>query len=112
MLKWAAIFLVIALAAALFGFTGIASAAAGIAKFLFFLFLVILPDLFHHWHIDSGRRSCNQLPDWAVSGTSRLTAGSYFFFQGFHGCTTFFWRNLHLSLTNVNCNVSSVRLNL
>jgi uncharacterized membrane protein YtjA (UPF0391 family) len=27
--------------AALFGFTGIASAAAGIAKFLFFLFLVI-----------------------------------------------------------------------
>ena len=41
MLKWAAIFLVIALAAALFGFTGIASAAAGIAKFLFFLFLVI-----------------------------------------------------------------------
>jgi uncharacterized membrane protein YtjA (UPF0391 family) len=41
MLKWAAIFLVIALVAALFGFTGIASAAAGIAKFLFFLFLVI-----------------------------------------------------------------------
>ena len=41
MLKWAAIFLVIGLVAALFGFTGIASAAAGIAKFLFFLFLVI-----------------------------------------------------------------------
>jgi uncharacterized membrane protein YtjA (UPF0391 family) len=41
MLKWAALFLVIALGAALFGFTGIASAAAGIAKFLFFLFLVI-----------------------------------------------------------------------
>jgi uncharacterized membrane protein YtjA (UPF0391 family) len=41
MLKWAAIFLVIALVAAPFGFTGIASAAAGIAKFLFFLFLVI-----------------------------------------------------------------------
>ena len=41
MLKWAAIFLVIALIAALFGFTGIAAAAAGIAKFLFFLFLVI-----------------------------------------------------------------------
>ena len=35
------IFLVIALIAALFGFTGIAAAAAGIAKFLFFLFLVI-----------------------------------------------------------------------
>ncbi|HXP36069.1 MAG TPA: DUF1328 domain-containing protein [Chthoniobacterales bacterium] len=41
MLKWAAIFLVIALVAALFGFTGIASPAAGIAKFLFFLFLVV-----------------------------------------------------------------------
>ena len=39
MLKWAFIFLVIALIAALFGFTGIATAAAGIAKFLFFLFL-------------------------------------------------------------------------
>jgi uncharacterized membrane protein YtjA (UPF0391 family) len=41
MLKWAFIFLVIALVAALFGFTGIASAAAGIGKFLFFLFLVV-----------------------------------------------------------------------
>ncbi len=41
MLRWAAIFLVIALVTALFGFTGIPAAAAGIAKFLFFLFLVI-----------------------------------------------------------------------
>jgi uncharacterized membrane protein YtjA (UPF0391 family) len=41
MLRWAVIFLIIALAAALFGFTGIAAAAAGIAKFLFFLFLVM-----------------------------------------------------------------------
>jgi uncharacterized membrane protein YtjA (UPF0391 family) len=41
MLRWAVIFLTIALVAALFGFTGIASAAAGIAKFLFFLFLVM-----------------------------------------------------------------------
>src|SRR5207247_2339292 len=41
MLRWAFIFLVIALVAALFGFTGIAAAAAGIAKFLFFLFLVV-----------------------------------------------------------------------
>jgi uncharacterized membrane protein YtjA (UPF0391 family) len=46
MLRWALIFLVIALVAALFGFTGIASAAAGIAKFLFFLFLVICLVLF------------------------------------------------------------------
>jgi uncharacterized membrane protein YtjA (UPF0391 family) len=41
MLRWAVIFLVIALVAALLGFTGIASAAAGIAKFLFGLFLVL-----------------------------------------------------------------------
>jgi uncharacterized membrane protein YtjA (UPF0391 family) len=41
MLRWAVIFLVIALVAALFGFTGIAATAAGIAKFLFFLFLAM-----------------------------------------------------------------------
>jgi uncharacterized membrane protein YtjA (UPF0391 family) len=46
MLRWAVIFLVIALVAALFGFTGIASAAAGIAKFLFFLFLAVCLILF------------------------------------------------------------------
>ena len=46
MLRWAAIFLVIALVAALFGFTGIATAAAGIAKFLFFLFLAVCLILF------------------------------------------------------------------
>jgi uncharacterized membrane protein YtjA (UPF0391 family) len=36
-IKWAIIFLVIAGIAALFGFTGLAGAAAGIAKILFFL---------------------------------------------------------------------------
>jgi len=41
MLSWAVIFLVIALVAARFGFTGIAVAAAGIAKVLFFIFLVV-----------------------------------------------------------------------
>lgn len=41
MLRWALIFLVISLIAALFGFGGISEAAAGIAKFLFFLFVVI-----------------------------------------------------------------------
>ena len=46
MLRWAVIFLVIALVAALFGFTGIATAAAGIAKFLFFLFLAMCLILF------------------------------------------------------------------
>jgi len=46
MLRWAVIFLVIALVAALFGFTGIATAAAGIAKLLFFLFLAVCLILF------------------------------------------------------------------
>jgi len=41
MLRWALIFLIVSLVAALFGFTGIAVAAAGIAKILFFIFLVI-----------------------------------------------------------------------
>lgn len=41
MLYWSMMFLVIALVAALFGFTGIYSAAAGIAKILFFIFLVL-----------------------------------------------------------------------
>lgn len=40
MLYWALMFFVVALIAALFGFTGIALAAAGIAKILFFVFLV------------------------------------------------------------------------
>ena len=46
MLRWALIFLVISLIAALFGFTGIAVAAAGIAKVLFFIFIVITVLLF------------------------------------------------------------------
>ena len=41
LLSWALIFFVIALVAALFGFTGIAVAAAGIAKILFFIFFVL-----------------------------------------------------------------------
>jgi uncharacterized membrane protein YtjA (UPF0391 family) len=41
MLKWAAIFFVIALVAALFGFTDVAAGAATIAKVLFGIFLVI-----------------------------------------------------------------------
>ena len=41
MLRWALIFLVLGLIAALFGFTGIAGASIGIAKVLFFLFLAI-----------------------------------------------------------------------
>ncbi|MEY4550599.1 MAG: hypothetical protein RL685_6794 [Pseudomonadota bacterium] len=41
MLHWAAVFLVIALVAALFGFGGIAAGAAGIAKVLFVLFIIL-----------------------------------------------------------------------
>jgi uncharacterized membrane protein YtjA (UPF0391 family) len=41
MLSWAFLFLVIAIIAAIFGFTTIAGAAVGIAKILFFLFLVL-----------------------------------------------------------------------
>lgn len=40
MLHYAVVFLVLALIAAVFGFGGIAVAAAGIAKILFFLFLI------------------------------------------------------------------------
>jgi uncharacterized membrane protein YtjA (UPF0391 family) len=41
LLKWAAIFFVIALVAAAFGFTGIAAGAADIAKVLFYIFLAL-----------------------------------------------------------------------
>lgn len=41
MLNWAITFLVIALLAAVFGFTGLAVASAGIAKILFFVFIVL-----------------------------------------------------------------------
>jgi len=41
MLRLALFFFVVSLIAALFGFTGISAATAGIAKLLFFLFIVI-----------------------------------------------------------------------
>jgi uncharacterized membrane protein YtjA (UPF0391 family) len=41
MLYWTLIFLVVALVAGLFGFGGIASASAGIAKILFAIFIVL-----------------------------------------------------------------------
>jgi uncharacterized membrane protein YtjA (UPF0391 family) len=41
MLYWAAVFFCIAIVAAFFGFFGIAAATAGVAKFLFFAFLVM-----------------------------------------------------------------------
>jgi len=41
MLYWAAVFFVIALIAAVFGFGGIAIEAVGAAKILFFVFLIL-----------------------------------------------------------------------
>jgi uncharacterized membrane protein YtjA (UPF0391 family) len=41
MLTWALIFFVVAIVAAIFGFGGIAAAAGGIAKILFFVFLAL-----------------------------------------------------------------------
>ena len=41
LLRWTLIFLVIALIAGVFGFGGIYAASAGIAKILFFVFIVL-----------------------------------------------------------------------
>ena len=46
MLKWAIVFFVISVVAALFGFTGIAQGSADIARILFFVFLAICVVLF------------------------------------------------------------------
>jgi uncharacterized membrane protein YtjA (UPF0391 family) len=49
MLRYALGFFIVALIAAVFGFTGIAVAAAGIAKLLFYLFIILfLVSLFAH----------------------------------------------------------------
>ncbi|MDP1834970.1 MAG: DUF1328 domain-containing protein [Chlamydiales bacterium] len=41
MIRWAIVFLLIAIVAALFGFGGIAAGAVEIAKILFFIFIVL-----------------------------------------------------------------------
>jgi uncharacterized membrane protein YtjA (UPF0391 family) len=41
MLKWAAVFLLIAIVAGIFGFTGVEEASASIAKVLFGIFMVL-----------------------------------------------------------------------
>jgi uncharacterized membrane protein YtjA (UPF0391 family) len=41
MLKWALIFFVVSIVAGLLGFTGISAATGGIAKILFFVFIVL-----------------------------------------------------------------------
>lgn len=58
MLQWALTFFVLAIVAGVFGFGMIATAAAGIAKILFFLFLV----LFVISLISGGMRRTGDLP--------------------------------------------------
>ena len=41
MLNWAVVFLIVALIAGVLGFGGISATAAGIAKILFFVFLIL-----------------------------------------------------------------------
>jgi uncharacterized membrane protein YtjA (UPF0391 family) len=41
MLKWAVVFLLIAIVAGIFGFTGVEEASASIAKILFGIFMVL-----------------------------------------------------------------------
>ena len=41
MLYWAAVFFIIALVAAILGFGGVAEASMGIAKVLFFIFIIL-----------------------------------------------------------------------
>ena len=41
MIRWALIFFIVALIAAAFGFLGIASAAVGIARLLFYIFVIL-----------------------------------------------------------------------
>jgi len=41
MLRWAFIFFIVAIVAAALGFTGISVAAAGVARFLFYIFVVL-----------------------------------------------------------------------
>jgi uncharacterized membrane protein YtjA (UPF0391 family) len=41
MLKWAVVFLIIAIIAGIFGFTGVEATAATIAKWLFGIFMVL-----------------------------------------------------------------------
>lgn len=61
MLRWALIFLIVAIIAAVFGFGGIATTAAGIAQILFVIFIVLfLASLIYH--LISGRRPPPPLP--------------------------------------------------
>lgn len=56
MLRWAILFLIVAIIAAVFGFGGIAAAATDIARLLFVVFLVLFVSaLFLGWRSTSPR---------------------------------------------------------
>ncbi len=60
MLYWALMFFVVALIAGVLGFTGVAIAAAGFAKLLFVVFLILFViSLVAHLVSGGGRRSLN-----------------------------------------------------
>ncbi len=42
LLNWVLVFFILALVAAFFGFSGVAAESAGIAKILFYIFLILL----------------------------------------------------------------------
>jgi len=71
MLKWAAIFLVIAIVAALLGFTGIAGAATDIARFLFFSVSCYLRDHVRAGNFDRQKGFLRVISNqWSVIGQS------------------------------------------
>ena len=55
LLKWALVFFVVSIIAALFGFTDIAAATADVARILFYIFLVIFIVLLVLGLVVSGR---------------------------------------------------------
>jgi uncharacterized membrane protein YtjA (UPF0391 family) len=60
MLRWALGFFIIALVAALLGFGGIAVAAAGIARTLFFIFLILFLVALLGGSLSDGRDNLNE----------------------------------------------------
>jgi uncharacterized membrane protein YtjA (UPF0391 family) len=59
MLYWALMFFVVALIAGVLGFTGVAIAAAGVAKLLFVVFLILFVVSLVAHLVGGGRRSLN-----------------------------------------------------
>ncbi len=60
MLRWALAFFIIAIIAAVFGFTGIAAGASDIARICFFIFLVVFVFTLV-WGLLTGRRTAPPL---------------------------------------------------